>query len=176
MRGLRGSTAAGTLAAALLLTGCGDGDGTATPSAGQATVSATTSPSPNTKASPAIEKTADQVVDDLRIAFEGIGEDHLRVIEDPRETADGFPPRRASGGIFTREVPRHAELLLFTDRLQKRGWKLETKVQADFTVLSSVKWELYVGVGPVPKEVKAQAGANKGAFGVSAEKPWRKPS
>jgi hypothetical protein len=160
---LRRSAAAGTGAVMLLLAGCGGNSPTATPPAHRPAVSATAA-SPSS----AVNKTMDQVLSDLHFASEGIGEDRLRPVQDKRAAAEGLPPCQAAGAIMTPKVPGRAELLFFTSRLQKRGWKLESAVQEDLTGLQSGRWHLMLGAVPIPEETKAQAGANKGAIAVQA--------
>lgn len=118
----------------------------------------------------------EQVLSDLRYAAKNVGGDHFRVVEDPRAAAAKVPPCMASGAILTPELPGRAELTLIAHRLRTRGWKIDSALEVEFTVLSSGKWDIMLGAGPVPKEIAAQAGDSKGGFGISVTGVCEKPS
>ncbi|MDT0572710.1 hypothetical protein RM704_35495 [Streptomyces sp. DSM 3412] len=118
----------------------------------------------------------EQVLSDLRYAAKNVGEDHLRVVEDPRAAAAKVPPCMATGAILTPEIPGRAELTLITHRLRTRGWKLHGALDVELTMLSSGKWDIMLGAGPVPEEIAAQAGDSKGGFGISVTGVCKKPS
>lgn len=120
--------------------------------------------------------TAEQALSDIRYATKGVGEDRLRIVEDPRAAAENLPPCRAGGAILTPEIPSPADLARVTDRLKARGWKLDTPVDLQFTSLSSGKWDIILGAGPVPKEMAEQAGTNKGGYGVDVSGVCKKIS
>jgi hypothetical protein len=91
----------------------------------------------------------------------------------PGASATASPPPAAKASsvaektILTPKLPGRAELTLITNRLQTRGWKIDSTPEVEFTALSSGKWDIMLGAGPVPKEIAAQAGDNKGVFGIS---------
>ncbi|MFF8974924.1 hypothetical protein [Streptomyces sp. NPDC014995] len=152
------------LAAMLLLGGCAGAGGKGIPEA-----SATASPAPTTKASPAGEKTVEQVLGDVRYAAEDIGDDSVSPVSLPGQEAAKVPPCQAHGVILTHEVPSHDELVLFTDRLQKRGWRLDGAIKVnDVIMLSSGKWGITLGVAPIPQELGTRVSPNKGGISVSA--------
>ncbi|MEU2111737.1 hypothetical protein [Streptomyces sp. NPDC019507] len=109
----------------------------------------------------------EQVLNDLRYAAKNVGDDDFRVVEDKRAAAAKVPPCMASGAVLTPKIPGRAELTLITNRLQTRGWKIDSTLEVELTALSSGKWDIMLGVGPVPTEIAAQAGNNKGGIGIS---------
>ncbi|MFV2120550.1 hypothetical protein ACE14D_19785 [Streptomyces sp. Act-28] len=120
--------------------------------------------------------TANQVLSDIRLASEGIGEDRLRPVRDEHEIAAGILPCRIAGVIMAAQVPRQAELLLFASRLQARGWKLDGTLDAEGYALTSGEWDIFLGAGPVPEEFREHAGTNKGVIAVSGQGLCRFPS
>ncbi|MEU2281722.1 hypothetical protein ABZ614_07135 [Streptomyces sp. NPDC013178] len=148
----------------LLLAGCASTGGKGTPEA-----SATASPTPITKASPVGEKTVEQVLGDIRYASKDIGDDRVSPVTLPGQEAAKVPPCQAHGVVLTREVPNHDELVLFTDRLQKRGWKLDGAIKViDPIMLSSGKWDILLNAAPIPQGFAAKVDPNKGGISVAA--------
>lgn len=173
MKGHRHFAAVAAITATLLLAGCGGTDGAAAPAG-----SATAAPPPAAKAPTdgdrTGEKTMEQVLRDLHYAAKGIGEDHVRVMKAGEPAAAKLPPCQAHGTILTREVPGRAELLLLTGHLRKRGWVPDGSVQDDITTLSSGTWNILLAAGPVPKELAAQVGPDKGSIALSATRVCEK--
>ncbi|MEU3304536.1 hypothetical protein ABZ729_32665 [Streptomyces sp. NPDC006678] len=128
------------------------------------------------KSSPPAVMTVVRALRDIRYATKGVGEDRLRILEDPRAAAEGVAPCTAAGPVLTREIPGAADLARVTGRLEARGWKLDTPLDPQFTSLSFGKWNIMLGAGPIPKESAALAGKNKGAFGIQVSGVCKKPS
>ncbi|MFE3637796.1 hypothetical protein [Streptomyces sp. NPDC059168] len=150
----------------LTLAGCGN---SATPTGHRATASATAAP---TRA----EKTASEVLSDVRFASIEFGEARVGVVQSKRMVADHIPPCRIAGLIDTPKVLRKAALVRFTDRLHERGWKLDGAVDQHFTVLKAGGWEFYTGAAPIPAQFREQAGTNRGVITVSVNTRCRRPS
>ncbi|WP_371671942.1 hypothetical protein OG985_32595 [Streptomyces sp. NBC_00289] len=78
--------------------------------------------------------------------------------------------------VFSRAVPDKADFRLVVSRLQKRGWKfpgpegVKTAGKEVTTDLTSGGWRGFMGVGPLPEKVKAQAAPYTGGISFSASR------
>jgi hypothetical protein len=117
------------------------------------------------------------VVNDLLFATKGLGEEP-RIVKRPEERLEACS---IDGSGWTRTVQGRTELLLVTNRLQQRGWAFEGPEAADTSEegthasLTSGDWLVFVGIGPVPEEVKGQAGSNTGSYAFSAQRTCAAP-
>ncbi|OXY91507.1 hypothetical protein BEK98_29980 [Streptomyces diastatochromogenes] len=89
-----------------------------------------------------MEKTADDVLSDLRFASVGVGEARVSAARSNRAAADGVSPC----------------------------------LDADFTVLKSGEWQVFMGSAPVPAKFRNQAGANRGVISLSVGGRCKRPS
>ncbi|MEW1548074.1 hypothetical protein [Streptomyces tsukubensis] len=164
MRSIVHRVAATAGAVALLATGCSDGSGTkpaATPP---------TAPKPAVSPSPAVDKTAEQVQSELQAAAAGIGTAAFTISPNSPNGDRSVKGLSCfvSGAVLTPHVPGRAELVRYTENLRKQQWTLRNPVEPDLAVLESGSWDINLGAGPAPEELKGRLGANKGGIAVEA--------
>ena len=138
----------------LLAVGCQESGGAAAESA-EATGSARTAAS----SSPAVEKTREQVMSDFRFAAVGLGE---------QLTITPLAECTISALALSLDPMGKEEVVHIVRRLEKRGWQLEGEVSPEGgTLLSVGKWDTFVGAGPLPDELRAQASPNTSGLTLS---------
>ncbi|UQS28704.1 hypothetical protein J5J01_16800 [Streptomyces fradiae] len=178
------SAAAGAVALSLFLAGCAGGTGApaATTPAARTPASAPAADAPESPGAKAPDrpaaaprelsrKTRQQVVDDLGYMAEGMGD------EAPRFLRRGDAHMEAcmiDGGTVTPEVGGRAELLMLVERLRRRGWTSDGEVvpgeEGVQATATAGDWTVLIGLGPVPEQIRTQAGANRGGLALSG---WR---
>ncbi|EFL37266.1 hypothetical protein [Streptomyces griseoflavus] len=143
-----------TVAAALLLAGCagtGKTDRTAEPAS---------SPSAAAEQSPAAAaQTLDQVLSELHLASQDVGEGRARVLMDEERATQQLPTCRAAGMVLTRTVPGRAEILKITEQLRRTGWVIDDQ---DFIEATSGPWTIMFRPMPLPTELAAKESPNEG--------------
>ncbi len=103
------------------------------------------------------------MLNDARFATKSFGGD-LLIHKDPlkRECV-------IHATALSKDIPGKDELLRIVGRLELRGWQLDGEASmTEGTFLTSGKWSITMGVGPIPDEAKAQASPNTGALAFSA--------
>jgi hypothetical protein len=147
----------GTAALALLLTGCGQSGNDA-------------AQRPQRAAAAAPSRTAEQkitraeVVDDLHFAARGFGK--LTVAPVPAGLKKDC---HVNAIASTPKVLGKTEAAVMTRRLEERGWKADGSADLDVAAfLSSEGWDVIIGAGPVPEEVKHLVTPDKGAINLTA--------
>jgi len=147
-----------TVAAALLLAGCADTgktDQTAEPAA---------SPSSAAEQSPAAaSRTLDQVLSDLHLASQDVGEGRARVLMDEERATQQLPVCRAAGVVLTRAVPGRADILKITEQLRRTGWAIDDQGSIEAT---SGPWTIMFRPMPLPTELAAKESPSEGVIQV----------
>ncbi|MEU3446839.1 hypothetical protein AB0H29_06350 [Streptomyces thermolilacinus] len=160
------SAAMGAVAVALLVAGCAGATGEPTTAAPADTASAAPAAGASATAKPS-RMPREQVEADFLFATEGMGAEALRFI---RRDDARMHSCMIDGVLATPEVGGRAELLKIVERLRLRGWRSDAVVTPDEdgaqTVAKRGGWLVFIGVGPVPEQFRAQVGANKGALTV----------
>ncbi len=163
----------------LFLAGCAGGTGApaATAQAPAASAPAADAPEPSGAKAPdrtaaahreLAQKTRLQVVDDLRHVAEGMGDEALRFVQRGDARMDAC---MLDAGMLTPEAGGRAELLALVGELRRRGWRSDGEVapgeEGVQATAEAGDWTVIVGLGPVPEQTRARAGANRGVLAIS---------
>ncbi|MGW5673807.1 hypothetical protein ACWEV4_01710 [Streptomyces sp. NPDC003860] len=113
----------------------------------------------------ALAKTGEQVLGDFEFAVKGLVGGRAIAMQE-REDGD---PCVVSAIAFTEAVAGMSDVQRVVDRLVRRGWRDGGEMEAVGGVAKVAlagEWRSTVGGGPVPAEIKAQSGANKGVVTI----------